>query len=166
MVYCVQGIDTHKAVGNVDFSNLVLSSSADWSVKLWSTSKSVCIEHYCTCCAWFIINCDPQASSTRAIHSFEDTGDYIYDVKVWWIWVVSFLEYSSTYLLFQWSPSHPSVFASCDGLGRVDLWNINHDTEVSLVRYSVCLLQLICVAGSACAHCAWRGQDCAQLSAV
>ena len=42
--------------------------------------------------------------------SFENNSDYIYDV--------------------QWSPTHPAVFASVDGEGRLDFWNINTDTEV------------------------------------
>lgn len=29
----------------------------------------------------------------------------------------------------QWSPMHPGVFASCDGDGFVDVWDINKDTE-------------------------------------
>lgn len=46
----------------------------------------------------------------KPIHSFEDNGDYVMDVK--------------------WSPIHPALFASVDTDGRVDLWNINTDTEV------------------------------------
>ena len=30
----------------------------------------------------------------------------------------------------QWSPTHPAVFSSVDGEGRLDFWNINTDTEV------------------------------------
>ncbi len=33
----VTGIDCHRAVGNVDFTQLFLTSSFDWTVKLWST---------------------------------------------------------------------------------------------------------------------------------
>ena len=47
------------------------------------------------------------------IHSFEDNSDYVYDVR--------------------WSPIHPALFASVDGEGRLDLWNLNSETEVSLV---------------------------------
>ena len=35
------------------------------------------------------------------------------------------------FLSQQWSTTHPAVFASVDGIGRVDLWNINAGTEVS-----------------------------------
>lgn len=29
-----------------------------------------------------------------------------------------------------WSPVHPALFACVDGMGRLDLWNLNNDTEV------------------------------------
>jgi hypothetical protein len=29
-----------------------------------------------------------------------------------------------------WSPIHPALFAAVDGTGRLDLWNLNKDTEV------------------------------------
>ena len=45
------------------------------------------------------------------LYSFEDNGDYVYDV--------------------QWSPIHPALFASVDGMGKLDLWNLNSDTEVT-----------------------------------
>ena len=48
----------------------------------------------------------------RPLYSFEDNGDYVYDV--------------------QWSPIHPALFAAVDGTGRLDLWNLNNDTEVKL----------------------------------
>lgn len=46
----------------------------------------------------------------RPLHSFEDNSDYVYDVR--------------------WSPVHPALFATVDGMGRLDLWNLNKDTEV------------------------------------
>lgn len=82
----VTGIDTHSAFGQIDFSQLFVTSSFDWTVKLWSHR------------------------SKQPLYSFENSGDYVYDV--------------------QWSPIHPAVFASVNGLGRLDLWNLNNDTEV------------------------------------
>lgn len=29
----------------------------------------------------------------------------------------------------QWSPVHPSVFATCNGYGQIDLWDITKETE-------------------------------------
>ena len=49
--------------------------------------------------------------------TFESAQEYVYDA--------------------QWSPTHPSVFSSCDGEGFVDIWNINANTEVPIVRKQV-----------------------------
>ncbi|XP_056105642.1 cytoplasmic dynein 1 intermediate chain 1 isoform X1 [Rhinichthys klamathensis goyatoka] len=82
----VTGISCHSAVGPADFSHLFVTSSFDWTVKLWSTKQN------------------------KPLYSFEDNADYVYDVM--------------------WSPVHPSLFAAVDGMGRLDLWNLNNDTEV------------------------------------
>ncbi|KAM9458890.1 dynein, cytoplasmic 1, intermediate chain 2a-like isoform 13-T19 [Salvelinus alpinus] len=89
----VTGLSCHSAGGPVDFSHLFISSSFDWTVKLWTTK------------------------STRPLYSFEDSCDYVYDVM--------------------WSPTHPALFACVDGSGRLDLWNLNNDTEVPSA--SVCV---------------------------
>nr|XP_023667654.1 cytoplasmic dynein 1 intermediate chain 1-like isoform X2 [Paramormyrops kingsleyae] len=82
----VTGISCHNAVGPIDFSHLFVTSSFDWTVKLWNTKHN------------------------KPLYSFEDNADYVYDVM--------------------WSPVHPALFAAVDGMGRLDLWNLNSDTEV------------------------------------
>lgn len=52
----ITGIDCHKAVGNIDFTHLFLTSSFDWTVKLWNVKEQ------------------------RPLHSFEDHSDYVLDV--------------------------------------------------------------------------------------
>mmetsp|Transcript_4964 Transcript_4964/g.12044 ORF Transcript_4964/g.12044 Transcript_4964/m.12044 type:complete len:669 (-) Transcript_4964:57-2063(-) len=46
--------------------------------------------------------------------SLDAFEDYVYDVK--------------------WHPTHPGVFASVDGEGHVDLWNLNQNIESPVVR--------------------------------
>ncbi|GAA6102374.1 cytoplasmic dynein 1 intermediate chain 1 isoform X1 [Tachysurus ichikawai] len=53
----------------------------------------------------------------KPLYSFEDNVDYIYDVM--------------------WSPVHPAVFAAVDGMGRLDIWNLNKDTEVPTASVTV-----------------------------
>uniref|UniRef100_A0A674MPG8 Dynein cytoplasmic 1 intermediate chain 1 n=1 Tax=Takifugu rubripes TaxID=31033 RepID=A0A674MPG8_TAKRU len=89
----VTGISCHGAVGTVDFSHLFITSSFDWTVKLWSTKHN------------------------KPLYSFEDNADYVYDVM--------------------WSPVHPAMFAAVDGMGRLDLWNLNNDTEVPTASVTV-----------------------------
>lgn len=52
----------------------------------------------------------PLFQHNKPLYSFEDNADYVYDVM--------------------WSPVHPALFAAVDGMGRLDLWNLNNDTEV------------------------------------
>ncbi|CAL8297388.1 unnamed protein product [Lota lota] len=53
----------------------------------------------------------------KPLYSFEDNADYVYDVM--------------------WSPVHPAVFAAVDGMGRLDLWNLNNDTEVPTASVTI-----------------------------
>ncbi|XP_051998053.1 dynein, cytoplasmic 1, intermediate chain 2a-like isoform X1 [Xyrauchen texanus] len=55
--------------------------------------------------------------NNKPLYSFEDNSDYVYDVM--------------------WSPVHPTLFACVDGLGRIDLWNLNNDTEVPTASMAV-----------------------------
>ncbi|XP_069120987.1 cytoplasmic dynein 1 intermediate chain 2-like isoform X19 [Argopecten irradians] len=89
----ITGINCHSVPGQIDFSPYFLTSSFDWTIKLWSIKDS------------------------KFIHSFEDNSDYVYDV--------------------QWSPVHPALFASVDGMGRLDLWHLNNDTEVPTATVSM-----------------------------
>lgn len=123
----ITGISTHAAQGGVDFSNLFLTSSFDWTVKLWTTkvcpetscSKSLFISFIHLTRMWFLVHTIIYLilQETKPLYSFEDNGDYVYDVA--------------------WSPSHPALFAAVDGCGRLDLWNLNQDTEVPMVTAMV-----------------------------
>uniref|UniRef100_A0A8C9FWX4 Dynein cytoplasmic 1 intermediate chain 1 n=1 Tax=Pavo cristatus TaxID=9049 RepID=A0A8C9FWX4_PAVCR len=53
----------------------------------------------------------------KPLYSFEDNADYVYDVM--------------------WSPVHPALFACVDGMGRLDLWNLNNDTEVPTASVTI-----------------------------
>lgn len=49
--------------------------------------------------------------------NFDQNDDYVYDAK--------------------WHPTNPSVFASVDGMGKVDFWDLNKDIEVPSFRYDL-----------------------------
>ncbi|XP_011305994.1 cytoplasmic dynein 1 intermediate chain isoform X12 [Fopius arisanus] len=52
----VTSVSAHAVQGGIDFSHLFLTSSIDWTIKLWSLKEN------------------------KPLHSFEHNGDYVYDV--------------------------------------------------------------------------------------
>ncbi|VEL34133.1 unnamed protein product, partial [Protopolystoma xenopodis] len=86
----ITAISTHPSPGAISFSCLFLTSSLDWTIRLWSTREQ------------------------RPLQCFDDYFEYVYDV--------------------QWSPVHPALFAAVDGSGHLDIWNLNQDVEVPVVR--------------------------------
>ncbi|KAJ1599594.1 hypothetical protein NDA14_005967 [Ustilago hordei] len=102
----VTGLHFHPLIrgGAVDFSDLFLTSSVDWTSKLWrlkpnSSGTSTAIK----------ATGESAKGGMQALLTFEESNDYVYDVR--------------------WSPTHPAVFAQVDGTGRLDLFNLNLDTE-------------------------------------
>ena len=83
----VTSVAFHPKQDSPDVSHLFLTSSYDWTVKLWSLKEK------------------------KPLYSFESFSDNVYDVK--------------------WSPVNPSVFATVDGGGSLDIWNLSRETEVS-----------------------------------
>ncbi|RXK41479.1 dynein intermediate chain, cytosolic [Tremella mesenterica] len=108
----ITGLHLHPSSGPVDLSDLFLTSSVDWTVKLWRTKASK------------VPNISSSSSTNKSggggvgpIHSFEESDDYVFDVK--------------------WHPHHPSVFGTVDGTGKFDLWNLNQDVEVPSISTQV-----------------------------
>ncbi|XP_076258728.1 cytoplasmic dynein 1 intermediate chain short wing isoform X7 [Rhynchophorus ferrugineus] len=89
----ITGISVNGAQGGIDFSHMFLTSSFDWTIKLWNLKE------------------------TKPLYSFDNSGDYVLDVK--------------------WSPVHPAMFATVDCCGRLDLWNLNQNTEVPAASVAV-----------------------------
>lgn len=82
----ITNVQFHPSHKHNNLSDLYLTSSYDWTVKLWSNKMQ------------------------KPLYTFESARDYVFDVR--------------------WSPIHPSLFAMGDGTGRIDLWNLNQDTDV------------------------------------
>jgi dynein intermediate chain len=100
----VMSIDFHPARGPVDLGDLVLSSSLDWSVKLWKVRA-------------------PAATSTTGItgegHSVTPILDFTREDVV----------YDAA-----WSPVKPGVFSLVDGAGNLEIWDITIETEVPIAK--------------------------------
>lgn len=74
-------------------SGLMLTSSYDWTVKLWSPN------------------------SKESMRTFEHSDDYVYDVC--------------------WNPSNPSIFASVNNDGVMDLFDLTRDVEQPLSHVKI-----------------------------
>ena len=120
----VTGLNFHPLPGPVDFSDLFLTCSMDWTVKLWrakpntigGSSGTASSIPPTTGNAKILSSVGPSGGAQNVVpmYSFDEADDYVYDVK--------------------WHPNHPAVFGTVDGSGRFDVWNLNVDTEVCIYR--------------------------------
>lgn len=102
----VTSLDFHSPRGAVDFSDLLLSSSLDWSVKLWKIRP-------------FTGPLAAGGSGKTDLNSLEPLLDLVRDHEVYDV---------------AWSGFHPAVFASVDGSGHLELWDLARDIEVPIAR--------------------------------
>lgn len=104
----VMSVDFHPARGPVDLGDLVLSSSLDWSVKLWKVRA-------------------PAATST--ISGVGALGEGA---------VSPLMEFIREDVVYDaaWSPVKPGVFSLVDGAGWLELWDITVETEEPVARIS------------------------------
>jgi len=63
----VTGLHFHPLSGPIDFSDIFLTSSVDWTVKLWKAKS--------------IAKPSTAVSTVSPLYSFEEADDYVYDVK-------------------------------------------------------------------------------------
>lgn len=102
----VTSLAFHKSsAGNVDFSDLFLSSAMDWTAKLWRV-KSNNQNNGTTSTAG---RSPMVVKDVRALLSFEESSDYVLDVR--------------------WHPIHPSVFSLVDAAGSLQVYSLLYDLE-------------------------------------
>ncbi|KAF7116273.1 hypothetical protein CNMCM5793_004349 [Aspergillus hiratsukae] len=96
----------HPAKGPVDLGDLMLSSSLDWSVKLWRVRPP----------ATTAPATSAAIATTQVVSPILDLNreDVVYDAR--------------------WSPHRPGVFSLVDGAGNLEVWDLCSDTEVPVVR--------------------------------
>ena len=100
----VMSLDFHPARGPVDLGDLVISSSVDWSVKLWRVRPPAATT-----------STNPTSGPAVATPLFEFfRDDLVYDAR--------------------WSPVHPGIFALVDGAGTLEIFDINLDVEVPVAK--------------------------------
>ncbi|EPS40917.1 hypothetical protein H072_5216 [Dactylellina haptotyla CBS 200.50] len=101
----IMSIDFHPVKGPVDFGDLVLSASLDWSVKLWKARPPAAT-------ATAVVP-GAQAQVATPLMDFP-REDVVYDAK--------------------WSPVKPGVFGLVDGAGSLEVWDLTVDAEVPVAK--------------------------------
>ncbi|EMC93402.1 hypothetical protein BAUCODRAFT_239489 [Baudoinia panamericana UAMH 10762] len=96
----VTALDFHPSRGKIDLGDLFVSSGMDWTIKLWRAKPPSSSGSG---------TISGQAEQVRPLLDIQ-REDTVYDVR--------------------WSPTKPGVFASVDGGGSLDVWDLNVSTEV------------------------------------
>lgn len=105
----VMSLDFHPARGPIDLGDLVLSSSVDWTVKLWKVRPPAATAT--------VASSGPGSAPQAQAPLYEFVReDLVYDAR--------------------WSPVKPGVFALVDGAGSLEIWDVNIDVEVPVAKTS------------------------------
>lgn len=101
----VMSVAFHPARGPIDFSDLILSSSLDWSFKLWKVRAPSAMSATAV-----------QGAGAQVVKPLLDVSreDVVYDAR--------------------WSPVKPGVFALVDGAGSLEVWDLLSDVEVPVAK--------------------------------
>lgn len=120
----VTSLDFHSPRGPSDFSDLLLSSSLDWSLKLWRVRASSLSS---------LSHPTPTSPTSSSYGLGSPSGSNTNGGSGG---VAPLLDIPREYELYDvaWSPAHPSVFAAVDGSGHLEVWDLNRDTEAPTAR--------------------------------
>ena len=110
----VMGLNFHSARGPVDLSDLVLTSSLDWTVKLWKV-RPFSTSSRATGAAMSKYGADNEQRTENVSYVADfPREDVVYDAR--------------------WAPQRPSVFALVDGAGSIEVWDVLVDTEIPVAK--------------------------------
>lgn len=112
----VMSLNFHPARGPLDLSDFVLTSSLDWTVKLWKVRAPASAAAAASTVTFSTTLHGGVASNVQVVTPLADfvREDVVYDAR--------------------WSPQRPSVFALADGAGNVEVWDLTFDMEVPVTR--------------------------------
>ncbi|KAG5518992.1 hypothetical protein PMAC_002523 [Pneumocystis sp. 'macacae'] len=102
----VTSISFHSSKGLLDLGDLVLSSSLDWTIKLWKIKPS----------------------SSLSVNYLNDMPNSNFDLPI--------MEFHCDEIVCDvgWSPVRPGIWASVSGNGSLDIWNLDADIEEPIAQ--------------------------------
>ncbi|ODQ76234.1 hypothetical protein LIPSTDRAFT_60405 [Lipomyces starkeyi NRRL Y-11557] len=117
----VSSLSFHPPFGPLDLSDLVLSSSLDWTLKLWRVRK---LNISTTNFSKQGIKIDIPSVGTPTSNSSSLMPNMIEPL----------MEFASDDAVYDvaWNPVRPAVFASVGCAGKVDIWDLSEETEVPI----------------------------------
>ncbi|KAK9371879.1 WD40-repeat-containing domain protein [Lipomyces chichibuensis] len=117
----VSSLSFHPPYGPLDLSDLVLSSSLDWTLKLWRVRK---LTISTTNLSKQGIKIDVPSVGTPSSSASSMMPNMIEPL----------MEFSSDDAVYDvaWNPVRPAVFASVGCAGKVDIWDLSEETEVPI----------------------------------
>ncbi|MCJ1286449.1 hypothetical protein MMC26_005794 [Xylographa opegraphella] len=116
----VMSLSFHPARGPLDLSDMLLTSSLDWTVRLWKVrvpSSAAAASAVPTSSSAFASSLSGgSTSNVQEIHPIMEFAreDVVYDAR--------------------WSPHKPAVFALVDGAGSLEVWDLMYDVEVPAAK--------------------------------
>ncbi|RMD44089.1 hypothetical protein DV735_g946, partial [Chaetothyriales sp. CBS 134920] len=113
----VMSTQFHPARGPVDLGDVLLSSSSDWSLKLWHIKPAASSSAAAAVQAASSVTTG-SGNQPSVVHPILDIGreDVVYDAK--------------------WAPNKPSTFACVTGSGELEIFDLLYDIEVPVARAS------------------------------
>lgn len=107
----VVALDFHRPAGPLDLGDLCLSAGLDWSIKLWRIRQPAAVG-----LGGGTGGAPGRGERVDVVTPLLDLprDDAVYDVR--------------------WSPAKPGVFASVDGTGALEVWDLAVDAEVPVAR--------------------------------
>uniref|UniRef100_A0A673HQE5 Dynein cytoplasmic 1 intermediate chain 1 n=1 Tax=Sinocyclocheilus rhinocerous TaxID=307959 RepID=A0A673HQE5_9TELE len=138
-IYCVNVVGTQNA------SNLITASTdgrmCSWSLDMLSQPQSMEL----------VYNKSKPVAVTGMVFPTGDVNNYIVGSEEGTVYTASrhgrLVAHTRIHLTHRpsnqkrydvmWSPVHPSLFAAVDSMGRLDLWNLNNDTEVPTASVTI-----------------------------
>ena len=108
----------HPARGPVNLGDVLLTSSSDWSIKLWRVKPAASSTGSSSTSAAATALTGVSGNQPQPLGPVLDIGreDLVYDAK--------------------WHPYKPSVFAAVTGAGELEVFNLLYDMEVPVARAS------------------------------
>ena len=125
----IMSLDFHKAVGPLDLSDLALSAGLDWSIKLWRIREASDASS-----GTFDTNNSSRPGTSHASRQTMYTPSYLGGPKIDIQQPLLDIHKDEAIYDVKWSPARPSIFASVDGGGALEIWDLSENTEVPVAR--------------------------------